>query len=357
MGERVPSTTSRVPRTVGVLARLAYDHATRQGLRLDPLLKQAGLARQLIRDRAAPLMVRGQMAFVNLVSRALGDDLLGFHLAQHYDPRQLGWYYYSFASSHTLLEAFQRSARCGFLLNDGLAQKAMDGKEIGLRVHYAGISRYQDRHQIEFWLTSLLRMGRQLTGVRLAPSRVYLMHQRSHGASEISRFLGCEIKFGAAVDEVTFPGRLRDLPLLNVDPYLNQLLVAYCSEASSHRNRQRGSVRTRVENAIVPVLPHGNARAGHIAQRLGLSQRSLARHLAHEGLSFSKLLSELRLELARLYLMDEQLPVSHVAWLLGYQDVAAFSNAFKRWTGKAPTMMVQAFNYGAGVQAHVRRRK
>jgi AraC-like DNA-binding protein len=107
----------------------------------------------------------------------------------------------------------------------------------------------------------------------------------------------------------------------------------------SHSKREV-PLRTRVESAIIPELPHGNVRAGHVARRLGLSQRSLARHLAQEGLSFSKLLSELRLELARRYLVDEQLPVSHVAWLLGYQDVAAFSNAFKRWTGTAPSEVI-----------------
>jgi AraC-like DNA-binding protein len=68
-----------------------------------------------------------------------------------------------------------------------------------------------------------------------------------------------------------------------------------------------------------------------------MSQRSLARHLSNEGLNFSQLLNELRLELAKRYLTDEQLSVSHVAWLLGYQEVAAFSHAFKRWTGKTPT--------------------
>ena len=44
----------------------------------------------------------------------------------------------------------------------------------------------------------------------------------------------------------------------------------------------------------------------------------------------------LRRELAGRYLKDEGLPISQIAWLLGYQDVGAFSHAFKRWTGKAP---------------------
>jgi AraC-like DNA-binding protein len=241
------------------------------------------------------------------------------------------------ASSKTLIEAFQRGARCSALVNEGVAQRCIDGKEISLRFRYVGIGRHRDRHQIEFWTTSLVRMSRELTGVRLVPSDVHLVHLRSRGAPELIRFFGCDIKFGAAVDEVAFPRRLRDLPLLNADRYLNRLLITFCERALSQRNRSLGSMRTKVENAIIPLLPHGNAQASHVAGRLGVSRRSLARHLAHEGLNFSKLLNQLRQQLARRYLGDEQLSVSHVAWLLGYQDVAAFSNAFKRWTGKRPT--------------------
>jgi AraC-like DNA-binding protein len=337
--DRPGTIANRVPRAAGILARLAYERATKEGVHLEPLLKRARITRQQIRDRGAPLIVSRQMELVNLVAAALGDDLLGFHLARHYDLRQTGWYYYAFASSSTLIESLRRGVRCSFLLNEGLDQKVIDGKEFGLRFQHAGVSRYQDQHQIEFWMTSLLRLGRELTGVRLVPSRLLFVHQRTRGAAELNRLFGCDIKFGAAVDEMTFPGRLRELPLLNADPYLNRLLLAYCSEAVSHRNAEHSSVRMRVQNAIIPVLPHGNARAGHIARRLGMSQRSLARHLAREDSSFSGLLSELRLQLARRYLVDEQLSVSHVAWLLGYQDVAAFSNAFKRWTGRAPSDM------------------
>jgi AraC-like DNA-binding protein len=44
----------------------------------------------------------------------------------------------------------------------------------------------------------------------------------------------------------------------------------------------------------------------------------------------------LRADLARRYLRDEDLPISEIAWLLGYQEVSAFTHAFKRWTGKTP---------------------
>jgi AraC-like DNA-binding protein len=301
-------------------------------------LKRTGLTRRQIHDRTAPVKVRDQIEFLNLVAEALDDGLLGFHLACHYDLREIGWYYYVITSSKNLLEAFQRSARCSALVNESVAQRCIDGKEIGLRFGYAGVRRHQDRHQIEFWATSLVRMSREMTGLRLVPSRVHLIHRRGSDAAKLVRFFGSDIKFGAAVDEVIFSRRFRDQPLLKGDPYLNRLLVGYCERALAERRRHPHSMSTRVENAIVPLLPHGDARATHVARRIGVSQRSLARHLAREGLSFTGVLSRLRLELAKQYLGDERLAVSEVAWLLGYQDVAAFSNAFKRWTGRAPTI-------------------
>jgi AraC-like DNA-binding protein len=113
-------------------------------------------------------------------------------------------------------------------------------------------------------------------------------------------------------------------------------LVAYCEEALSRRLTDRGSFRSSVENAIVPLLPHGKGHAREIAPRLGLSQRTLARRLSLEGLTFSELLEKLRSDLAERYLTDDGLSISQISWLLGYQEVSAFTHAFKRWTGKTP---------------------
>jgi AraC-like DNA-binding protein len=113
-------------------------------------------------------------------------------------------------------------------------------------------------------------------------------------------------------------------------------MISYCEEAISHRPRARESFRSTVENAVVPLLPHGKAHAGEIARQLGVSQRTLARRLSEEGLTFSELLDNLRSDLANRHLADRDLAISQIAWLLGYRDVSAFSHAFKRWTGKAP---------------------
>ena len=86
----------------------------------------------------------------------------------------------------------------------------------------------------------------------------------------------------------------------------------------------------------MPLLPDGKANVKDVAQKLGMSQRTLARHLASEGLTFVGMLKELRVDLAKRDLADRDLSISQIAWLLGYKDVSSFTHAFKRWTGDTP---------------------
>ena len=67
-----------------------------------------------------------------------------------------------------------------------------------------------------------------------------------------------------------------------------------------------------------------------------MSERTFARRLAAEGLSFRAILDELRRDLAVGYLEETQLQVSQIAWLLGFHQPSAFSHACRRWTGKSP---------------------
>jgi AraC-like DNA-binding protein len=36
---------------------------------------------------------------------------------------------------------------------------------------------------------------------------------------------------------------------------------------------------------------------------------------------------------------DPKLHISKIAWLVGFNEVSAFTHAFKRWTGKTPSQM------------------
>lgn len=327
---------STLPTATGTITRLAYECAQQAGIEVLPLLRKAGLTVREIQDRDARLGVSRQIEFLLLTADALGDPYLGFHLAQSPDLRGLGLLYYIASSSATLGEALERAARYSSIVNEGISLHCRKGRDIGIVFEYVGVARYLDRHQIEFLMTALVRLCRQLTGLRLMPSRVRIAHRRlGREDSELAPFFGGDIVFGAKIDELNF-ARAKDLPITSADPYLNALLVANCEQALSHRPLRPRSYRLAVANAMAPLLPHGEVRASYIAAQLGLSQRTLARRLAGESATFSQVLQRLRSDLARHYLSDPRLSISRVAWLLGYQEASAFTHAFKRWSGMTP---------------------
>ncbi len=83
-----------------------------------------------------------------------------------------------------------------------------------------------------------------------------------------------------------------------------------------------------------------------VAAALGTSERSLRRQLAAEGVSFSSLLEEERLERAKLLLLSTAMSIDHIAARLGYSNVANFGRAFRRWTDHTPADYRRAHRAG-----------
>ena len=163
-----------------------------------------------------------------------------------------------------------------------------------------------------------------------------MAHVRSKGTAEYTRFLGTEVEFGSDVDEIVFPEGSAEMPLVEADHRLNKILSRVCDDTLNARRSNVSALRVSVENALTPLLPHGTARAEVVAKKLGMSERTLARRLGEEGTTFNEVLKQLRSSLAIRYLEEETMPISKIAWLLGFEEPSSFSHACRRWTGKSP---------------------
>ena len=310
-----------------------------------PLLRRVGLTPELIAEPEERLSVHRQIALLNEAATALKDDCLGFTLARDFDLREIGLVYYVMASSQKLGDALKRLAHYSKVTNEALVFGCREGNRLTINLSYSGVPRHSDRHQIEFCIFAVLRICRVLTGHNVVPQQFSVSHYRSEGTSEMARFVGTKVEFGADADEFVLNVEARELPLTHSDPYLNKLLLKDCEAALADRKENASQLRTRVENAISSMLPHGRVLVEDIALSLGMSKRTLTRKLADEGSNFSEVFEQLRHDLAVRYLRDRKLHVSKIAWLLGFNEVSAFTHAFKRWTGKTPREMRTAYAY------------
>jgi AraC-like DNA-binding protein len=320
----------------GGLSRLAIARLESAGGPVAPLLRRVGLTPEAIADPEERLSVRSQVALLDEAAIALKDDCLGFTLARDFDPREIGLLYYVMASSQTLGDALKRVARYSQITNEALVVGYREGNRLIINLSYSGVPRHSERHQMEFCMFAVLRLCRVLTGQSLVPQYFSIAHYRSEGISEMARFVGTKVEFGADKDEFALNADASELPIIHADPYLNDLLLKYCEAALADRRGDVSQLRTRVENAISSLLPHGRMLVEDVARSLGMSERTLARKLSNEGLNFTEILQQLRRDLAVRYLDDRKLHVSKIAWLLGFHEVSAFTHAFKRWTRKTP---------------------
>lgn len=326
-----------IPSATGGIARLACAALSREQKPLAPVLAAAGLTTADIDDASRRLEVKAQTKVLELAAAAIGDDLLGFHLAREFELGEIGLPYYVMASSETLPDALRNAERYSAIVNEGYRLKVRQDREAVIEIEYAHADRNSDRHQIEFWLVALVRIFRKITDSRLAPLRVSVRHLREGTPPEFRSFLGCDIDFGSAAAEIVLSKPVYTLPVVGGDPHLHSLLVGYANEALARRfSRGAAKVRSKVEDELVKLMPHGRANALEVARQLGMSRRTLTRALSSEGTSFSGVLEQLREALAKRYLREKELPVSQIAWLLGYQEISSFTHACKRWTGMTP---------------------
>lgn len=88
--------------------------------------------------------------------------------------------------------------------------------------------------------------------------------------------------------------------------------------------------RYTVRAAIAASLEHGDTSVQGTARRLGVSVRSLQRHLAEMGTSYSEMVAEVRLDTACHLLVASNERISEIALRLGYAGASSFSRTFMR---------------------------
>jgi len=326
-----------IPSSTGGIARLACDRLREAGVDLAPVMSGAGLTTEDVSDHKRRLDASAQVRVLELAANQLHDDCLGFHLARDFELGEIGLVYYVMASSDRLADALRNVERYCAINNEGVRLRICRESKLAIGFEYLNVDRLSDRHHMEFWLVTLIRICRTLTNSWLAPKQIRLRHFRPETPPDVRSHLGCDIDFGAGTDEIVFPAEIGALTVVGADVHLNKLLLQYADEALGNRTtRRHSSVRSHVEDEIAKLLPHGKANASEIADRLGMSRRTLGRALSAENVTFSTVLETFRQVLAKRYLREKELPVSEIAWLLGYREIGSFTHAFARWTGTTP---------------------
>lgn len=167
------------------------------------------------------------------------------------------------------------------------------------------------------------------------PRAVHFTHKAPPYAAEHKRIFGAPVVFESDWNAIQIDPEFLALKQPPVNRYVFGVLSER-ADALLTSLRQTQTTRGRVESLLMGILHTGEISMETIAAKLGLSRQTLYRNLKDEGATYEQTLDELRRRLAMHFLQARKVSVNETAYLLGFSHAAAFSRAFKRWTGRAP---------------------
>ena len=280
----------------------------------------------------------------NLAEEMLGDPVVALRATEHLSRESFGVFSYIVAASATAGEAVARAIRYFRLITDGgsysLERQATD---VWWRFTPANAAVAACRHDTVFALAAAVKHLRLWAEPHFVPREIRFSCAELPGRGEIERFFGASIALGSDRCAFRFDAELLNRSSGLADPQLARFLEGYADDAVAALP-VLGSVSSRVRGLLARGLKDGDTSVEVIARRLSLSERSLQRELQKERTSLSRLVDELRCEMATRYLRQRELSISDVAYMLGFSQTAPFFRAFKRWTGLTPGDFRRAFH-------------
>jgi len=320
------------------LARGLVDYAARRGADLQALADRSGIPGPQLDDLNARIPLRKYRTLIQAAKEACGDPAIALHYGSDVDLSTISVVGLLFNSAESVLEGLRQVNRYGSLA----VEVALPGQ---------GRARFERRND-QLWAVDMRRDSHpfpELTETTFARFigmttrsphgsgvlEVHVTHSAPDYLAEYDRAFRAPTVFDSEwnamrIDESWLTRRIPTQP--------GYVFGIFAEHAENLLKRLESSKTTRgeVESVLLPRLHSGDANVQAAAVELGMSRQTLYRRLKGEGTTFENVLDELRHELALHYLTAERVSVNEIAYLLGFSTAAAFSRAFKRWTGKSP---------------------
>ena len=174
---------------------------------------------------------------------------------------------------------------------------------------------------------------KDISNGQFAPSRVTIISRKTVDTAAVENFFHCPIDFNADQDAMFFPVQHLNYELPARDDNLRHLLSEYLT---SQHLQPDSDFRETVKNAVIRNLTLGRTDIEAVAMRLPFRPRTIQRKLNKLGTSYQEVLREARFELAENLLLNSDNRMTYIAQRLVYNDLSAFSKAFKAQYGMSP---------------------
>ena len=317
----------------GTYVLYSIELVKRWGITADELLDGTGLASEALADPRVRVPIGTIVVILERARELTGEPCYGIFLGLQMRVSAHGYLGAAALVASTMREAIQLSIQFMPLVTTALSLRLrVEGRDASLIVEeHADFGPARDSILLAA-LIGMSQIGESLTGRRLVGFADLAMPQPAY--AERLKLMDKRIRFAQPVNRLFFEASMLDTPYKMADP-----VALLAARDQCERILAALAQTPRVTARVRGLMSRDKGQSPSlrtVAAAMHVSPRTLKRQLAAEGTSFSQIEDEERREKAMFLLGSPALSLKEIADRLGYANLANFSRAFHRWTGRTP---------------------
>jgi AraC-like DNA-binding protein len=310
----------------------ARDNGIKEELFSDPLARE----NQPFQSPSLHLTSKQLQLLGKNIVDATEDPCPGLHIGENLSWANVGIVGYIVLNSRNVLEGLKRfNAYYQMVSNITTFRIATSPQHIEL-CWQPNDDRLVRNHRLilEGILASLKPLLEEQTGQTVKPVEIQFCWPAPGDLSAYKRVFDTRLSFNQPYIKAVFDRKIGQLPCRIPNAEMLTVLETYIRDrchqqcASSPFSSEVLTVLKNCEGFIPGIE--------QVAEKRGISVRSLQMKLKKEGATFRSLRDQTLCGQARLFLTNSRYSVERISSLLGFSEPAVFYRNFKRWTGQTP---------------------
>lgn len=330
-------TRARDPRVKASIVDGFGGFASRKGLDFDSLLRQAGIDAVDASEVDKELSLNSVATLLTLAAEQSEDPCFGIHWAEAFKPGASGILGYLLLNAASVRKAVKSVARYLDLVMAPVEVQFNEEDGIGrLEVRFPPEFSAPRIQFVSFAMALLIIRLRKHAGQSWMPVRVDLEHRALPCRESVLRVLGPNVRYDMPLTAL----HIRDLVLDRSTTDVDQKLFALIRQLGDRMLAEQEpgpDIVVATRKAIMAQLESGAVRVRDVAETLGIGPTTLQSRLGAAGKTYEEILVTIRRGLSDHYLRDTELPLTEIAFLLGFSELSAFTRAAQRWYGTPPS--------------------
>jgi len=299
------------------------------------LLRRCHIDPALLENDDSRVALNSLLRLLELAAEETHCEHFGLLLASKQKTSFLGLMELLLESSVDLENAINKAIRYFRIHAQGVEWRLCEtGEFASLRYTVDAPPGINTRQDVDLAVCQCFQALRSLSNNRWRPLQVCFHSEKSKDDWYYKHLFGVPTIFNSEFDGIVFKRSDLKLPMSRTDERVHKVLSQY-AELLDRDSRE--DLCSQIKSAIRKLLPEGRCSIQTLANLMACDKRTLQRNLKQEGASYQQLLDEVRYAMAQEYLRESAMPLTNLATMLGYTEVSAFSRAFKKQFGLAPS--------------------